>query len=225
MNIQDWSLQIQDSLSTLWGQFLNFIPDLLGAILLLVVGLIIAAIIERVVERLVYILRVDHVLKKLGARPYFDRANVKLNIGHFLGRFTYWFIVLAFILAASEVLNFFALSSFLKDVLLYIPNVIVAALILLAGLVAANFVRRLVVASINGAKLHHAHGIGTLTWWVIFVFGFLAALQQLGIAETIITAVISGFVAMLAIAGGLAFGLGGKEHAKRFLDNIQKDTK
>lgn len=220
MQVQDWVVASQNSLLNLWDQVLSFLPDLLGAIILLIIGLIVASILARIVERIVYFLRIDSALRKLGAEGYFHRANIKLNVGHFLGQFTYWFIVIAFILAASEVLNFFALSSFLRDVLLYIPNVIVAALILLAALVAANFVRRLVVAAINSAKLNHANGVGALSWWVIFVFGFLAALQQLGIAEALITAIISGAVAMLALAGGLAFGLGGKDNAKRFLDNL-----
>jgi hypothetical protein len=223
--VQDWILVIQDSLTALWEQVLSFLPSLIGAILILIVGLIVASILERISERILYYLRIDSALKKLGAHTYMERANINLNTGHFIGRFVYWFVVIAFVLAASDILGFYALSTFLGAVLFYIPNVIVAALILLVALVAASFVRRLVVASINSAKLHHADGIGTLAWWVIFVFGFLAALQQLGIAETIITAIISGFVAMLALAGGLAFGLGGRDSAKKFLDDLGRGMK
>lgn len=209
----------------LWDQVLAFLPSLIGAILILIVGLIVAAILERIGERIIYYLRIDSALKKLGAHRYLERANINLNAGHFIGKFIYWFVVIAFVLAASDILGFFALSSFLAEVLFYIPNVIIAALILLAALIAANFVRRLVVSAINSTKLHHAEGIGSLVWWVIFIFGFLAALQQLGIAETIITAIVSGFVAMLALAAGLAFGLGGRDHARKFLDDLGKGMK
>jgi len=223
MVVENWLGVVQGSLQGLWGQFLSFLPNLLGAIIILIVGLIVAAILDKIVERIIYYIRLDDALRKMGVESYFQRANMKLNVGHFVGKFVYWFVVIAFILAASDTLGFFALSAFLSDVLFYIPNVIIAVLILLAALVAANFLKRLIVASVRSANLNHASSLGTLTWWIIAVFGFLAALNQLKIGEALITAIVSGFVAMLAIAGGLAFGLGGKEQAGKFLANLNKE--
>jgi len=212
-----WFDVTSQSLQALWEQILNFLPELLGALLVLIVGLIVAAILERIVERVVFYLKVDSLLKKAEIEQYFERANIKLNVGKFLGKLVYWFILLAFLLAASDILNFAAFSTFLKQVIAYIPNVIIAVLIMLAALVVANFLRSLVIASVSSAKLSHARGLGMLTWWVVVVFGFLTALPQVGVNILIIQYLVFGLIAMIAIAGGLAFGLGGKEHASRVL--------
>jgi len=100
-----------------------------------------------------------------------------------------------------------------------------AILIMFATLVAANFLRRLVAASVASAKMAHAKGLSALSWWVVFIFGFFAALAQVGVASRTLETLITGLIAMLALAGGLAFGLGGKEHASRFLDKIREDMR
>lgn len=224
MTFQDFAVTTVESLRALWGTVLGFVPNLIGAIVVFVVGLVVAAVLERLAERIVYFLKLDVLLRRAGVEPYFEQANIKLNIGHFIGKVVYWFIAIVFLIAASDILKFAAFSYFLRDTLIpFIPNVLVAVLIVLASLVAANFLRRLVVASVNGARMHHAKGLGTLTWWVVFVFGFLSALLQVGVAVGIINTLITGIIAMLAIAGGLAFGLGGKERAARFLDKLSSD--
>jgi hypothetical protein len=212
------------SLQALWATVLAFLPNLIGALLVLIIGLIVAAVLERLVERVIYYLKLDTLLRRAGVEPYFERAGIRLNLGHFVGKLIYWFIVIVFLLAASDILNFAAFSMFLRDILIpFLPNVLVAVLIVLASLVAANFLRRLVVASISGARMNHAKGLGTLTWWVVFVFGFMTALMQVGVAVGIINTLITGLIAMLALAGGLAFGLGGRDRAARFLDRMSSD--
>lgn len=224
MVVQSWLDVLVSSLQNLWLQVTGFLPELLGALVVLIVGLIVAAVLERVAERLVYYLKVDMVLRRLGVEVYLQRANLQLNAGHFLGQVVYWFLLIAFLLAASDILGFFALSEFLRQVLAYIPNVVVAALIMLATLIVANFLRGLVRATVQSAKLHGAKALGTLTWWVVFVFGLLAALVQLGIAVSIINTLVTGLIAMLALAGGLAFGLGGRDYAMRLLERLRAEV-
>lgn len=221
--LQNWIDVVVSSLTNLWAQFLGFLPALIGALVIFIVGLIVASVLERIAERIIYYLKIDSLLRKLGVQVYFDRANVQLNVGHFIGRVIYWFIAIAFLLAASDILGFSSLSSFLQTVLNYIPQVLVGILIVLATLVAANFLKRLVTVSVSGAHLRHAKGLGALTWWVVFIFGFLTALTQVGVAAGIINTVITGFIAMLAIAGGLAFGLGGRDRAGRFLNWLSEE--
>jgi hypothetical protein len=117
-----------------------------------------------------------------------------------------------------------ALSVFLRDVLAYMPNIVVAVLIMLAAVVLANLVRRVVIASVLSARLHAAHFLGTLAWWSLVVFGILAALVQLDIAVAIINTVITGIIAMIALAGGIAFGLGGRDYAAHLLKKLQEQT-
>ena len=100
----------------------------------------------------------------------------------------------------------------------------IAVLIMLAGVVVASFGAKLIRASVLAARLHSAHFLGALTKWAVLVFAFLAALSQLGIAGALVNTLIMGFVAMLAIAGGLAFGLGGKDVAAAWLEKLREEA-
>lgn len=222
MLVQNWTDVVISSLQGVWAQVISFLPALIGALVVFIVGLIIAGALRSLVERGIRFLKVDAALSKLGVQPYFERANLRMDSGRFFGQLVFWFLVIAFFLAASDILGFFALSAFLRDVLLYIPNILIAVLILLATVVVANFLRGLVKASVMGAKLHAGKFLASLTWWVTVVFGFLTALVQLGIGIAIIQTLVTGFIAMLAIAGGLAFGLGGKDYAAHLVDKMRK---
>lgn len=223
MVIESWLNVLRASLQNLWLTVANFLPSLIGALAVFIVGLIVAAVLDKLVERLIYYLKLDALLRKLGVEQVVERANMKLNSGKFLGRLVYWFFVIAFLLAASDILGFFTLSNFLKDVLNYVPNILVAVLILLAALLLANFLRGLVRAAVMSAGLHNARGLGAVAWWVVMIFGLLTALVQLGVAVSIINTLITGLIAMLALAGGLAFGLGGKDSAAEALRAVREE--
>ena len=224
MVIQNWTDVVVGSLLNVWMQFWGFVPNLLVALLILILGLIVAAGLGALVEKLFEGLKLDSFLEKVGLKPYFERAGLRLRGAFFLGRLIYWFVAIAFLLAVSDSLGLSALSGFLNSVLAYLPNVIAAVLIMLAAIVLGNFVRRIVMASVMSAKLHAAHFLGTLTWWAIVVFGFLTALSQLNIATAIIQSIVTGFIAMLALAGGLAFGLGGRDYAAYLLNRLRERT-
>lgn len=223
MTVEQWVAVINESLQNVWVQLLSFLPDLIGAIIVLIVGLVVAAGLEKLVERVVYHIKIDSLLRKLGVESYMHRADMELNTGYFLGKVVYWFMVIVFVLAASDILGFTALSAFLGQVLLYIPQVIVAFLIVLAAVIVAGFLKKLVSGSVMASKMHAGKFLGSLTWWVVVVFGLLASVSQLGVASEIINTVITGFIVMLALAGGLAFGLGGKDVAKIILEKGYKD--
>ena len=176
------------------------------------------------VEKVLESLRLNTLVNKTGVDEYFKRGGLELNVARFFGRLTYWFIVIAFFLAAADILRFTALSGFLQSVLLYIPRIAVAVLILLTAIVVANFLKAVVRASVMGAKMHSAKFLGALTWWSVVVFGLLAALSQLGIAVTIINIILTGFVVMVALAGGIAFGLGGKDYASHLIGRLRDEV-
>jgi len=222
MVVQNWLDVVVGSLQRLWIGSVEVLGNLIGAILILIVGLIVASGIAALVERVVALIQIDKALTSLGLQEYFDRAGMKINSGKFFGRIAYWFLVVVFLLAAADVLGFYTLSNFLKEVLFYIPNVVVAALIILASVVVGHFLRGLVRASVKSAKLHASNFLGSLTWWAVVIFGLLAALSQLGVAVAIINALVTGFIAMIAIAGGLAFGLGGKEYANDLIRKLRE---
>lgn len=224
MVVQSWTDVVVGSLQNLWWGVVNYLPNLIGAFVVLVIGLIVAAGLGALVEKILEAVRLDTFLEKIGLKPIFDRAGLKLRAAYFFGKLVYWFVIVAFLLAVADSLQLYALSEFLTAVLNYLPNVIAAVLIMLAALVLAHFLRRLVTASVMSAKLHSGPFLGTVTWWAIVVFGFLTALAQLNIAAEIIQTIVTGFIAMLALAGGLAFGLGGKDYANHLLNKLKDRT-
>lgn len=224
MVIQSWTDVVVGSLQNLWWGFMAFIPNIVGAIVVLIIGFIVAAGLAALVEKILESVRLDSFLEKIGLKPVFERASLKIRAAYFFGRLIYWFVIIAFLSAIANSLGLYPLSGFLVSIWNYLPNVIEAVLIMLAALVLAHFLRRVVTASVMSAKLHSGPFLGSLTWWAITVFGFLAALAQLNIATAIIETIITGFIAMLALAGGLAFGLGGKDYANHLLGKLKDRT-
>jgi len=223
MTLETWVTTLYSALLATWEKVVGFLPELIGAIIILIIGWVVASGLGKLVERLIFFLKIDNLLRQVGVEQFLTRGNIRLNAGHFFGQLVYWFFIVVFLLAASDILGFDELSIFLNSVLSYIPNVIVAALILLAALIVANFVRGLIRASVMGAKLHAAKALGTIAWWGVTIFGLLAALLQLGIVPQVINTLITGLVAMLALAGGLAFGLGGKDHANQWISRLKDE--
>lgn len=224
MFVQTWADVISFTFQNLWSGFMLFLPNFLSAVVILIIGLVIAAGIAKVIEKLVDALKLDRLLEQLGLGKIFERADLRIDSGHFLGVLVQWFFVIITLLAVSDILKLNAFSDFLTQVLLYVPNIVIAVLIMLAGVVTAAFSAKLVRASVLASRLHSAHFLGALTKWSILIFSFLAALSQLGVAGALVNTLIMGFVAMLAIAGGLAFGLGGRDVAAAWLEKIKEEV-
>lgn len=224
MTVQSWVEATINSLQNLWAGVFNFLPSLIGALIVVIIGLIIASGLRALIERIINALKIDSLLKKIGLSSFFERTNLQVNAGKFLGLLVYWFLVIVFVLAATDILGLFGVSMFLRDILAYIPNIIIAVLIMLAAIVLANFLKSLITVSVISAKLHASKFLGTLAWWTIIIFGFLTTLVQLGIAATILNTLITGLIAMIALAGGIAFGLGGKDYAAYLLEKLRKET-
>jgi hypothetical protein len=168
--------------------------------------------------------KLDTFLVHLGLAPHFERAGLRLRGARFLGQLVFWFIAIAFLRAASDGLGLGALSDFLRSVVAYMPNVFAGVLIMLASVVLANFLKRVISSSVLSARLHAAQFLGTLSWWSVVVLGFLATLQQLQVGVAIINIMVTGLIAMLALAGGLAFGLGGREYAAYLIGKLRNHT-
>ncbi|MDO8743233.1 MAG: hypothetical protein Q7J30_01585 [Candidatus Azambacteria bacterium] len=224
MFVQTWADVIRFTLQNLWTGFVMFLPNFLGALVIFFVGLVIAAGISKIVEKLVDALKLDRLLEQFGLGKVLERADLRLDSGRFIGVLVQWFFIVVTLLAVSDILKLEAFSGFLNQVLLYVPNILIAVLIMLAGVVMAAFLSKLVRASVLAARLHSAHFLGALTKWSVLVFAFLAALSQLGIAGALVNTLIMGFVAMLALAGGLAFGLGGRDVAAAWLEKLKSEV-
>lgn len=222
-SVQTWGEAITISLLGLWERFVNFLPALVGAVLVFVAGWIVAVALGKVVEHIVKMIRVDEMMEKAGTKGRFKKAGVELNLAKFFGGLVKWFLVLVFLMAATDILKLTQVTSFLNSIVLYLPNVVVAAIILAVAFLVGNFVFAVVKGSTKVAGIVSATLLGTIAKWAIVVFGFLAALIQLGVATSLINTLFIGFVAMLALAGGLAFGLGGKDEAAAILRKLRQE--
>lgn len=221
MVIQSWADVLVASFQTWWGAFVNFLPNFLGALVVFLIGLIIAAGLALLVSKFINAIKLDKLLAKVGVDKFCERAGWKLNSGKFLGELVRWFIILIFLLAAADILKLTAISSFLQSVVMYIPNIVIAIIIMLAAIIVADFSASLVKGTIKGANLYASNFLSSLTRWIILIFGFLTALIQLGIGVTIINTIVTGIFAMIAIAGGIAFGLGGKDYAGHLIEEFR----
>lgn len=224
MILTTWADVVANSLANLWLGIASFLPNLFGALVILLVGLIVAAALGTVVEKILDAIKIDQMLAKVGIDTHVTRGGLRLRAAYFAGQIVRWFFVVVFVLAAADTLQLYALTSFLRDVLSYLPNVIVAALILVASLAIANIVARIIAASVAASRLQGAGFLSTIAWWAIVIFGVFAALLQLNVAAAIVQTLVTGVIAMLALAGGLAFGLGGRDYAAHLLEKFRKST-
>ncbi|HYX48304.1 MAG TPA: hypothetical protein VE843_01070, partial [Ktedonobacteraceae bacterium] len=215
--IQDWGTAIFNALSNAVNLILTFIPRLIGFLVILIVGLIIAALVARALTFLLRKVGFDRMSDRIGLTRFEQRMGVKMDAAGMLGRIVYWFIVLIFLVPAADALGVPAVSNILNELVAYIPNVFVAILVLFLGALAATVVADLVRGAIASANIGNPNIFAGIARWTIIGFAALIALEQLNIAPALINELFGAFVAAVAIAFGLAFGLGGQDAARRWL--------
>jgi hypothetical protein len=221
--LQDWGNSLADAWSMIWDRIVNFFPNVLGAFLILLIGWIVAVLLERLVDQLLRVIGVQGLSEKSKIEDALKKMNVKKDLSGLLAALVKWIVLIVVLLSAAQTLNLPTVADFFTRVLSYVPEVVSAAAILLIGVGLANFLSSVVDSVARGTDLGYADLIATLTKYAIIIFAFLAALVQLGVATVLIQTLFTGFVAFAAIAAGLAFGLGGQESARDFLDKLQKD--
>ncbi|MBU1727775.1 hypothetical protein KKA39_00450 [Patescibacteria group bacterium] len=220
-----WGDVFNASLQDLWWGFIQFAPKLIVAIIFLIVGWILGNLVAKAFEHVVGALKVDKLLQSVGADDFFKKAGVTLNTGYFIGQVVKWFIIIVFLLPSLNLVGLEYISSFLRDdVLGFLPRVIVAALILVVAAIVANALSKTVNASAKAINLRSANMLGSVTKYAVWIFASIIALGQLGVAPAYMQILFAGIIGMLAIAGALAFGLGGKDAAARLLSKIGEDV-
>ena len=218
-NIIPFSEVVTNSLINLWDSVIGFAPELIGAFIILILGIIIAPIFGGIVKKLVKLTKIDTLSEKTGLSNTFENLGLRFTFSDVIGKLVKWFFLIAFLIAAMDVLNWASVTDFLKEIMLYIPNVIVAVIILAVGLIASQFIKKAVITGLKTTgSIKNPELLGNIAQWSLVVFATLAALLQLGIAERLIEILFAGVIITLA----LSFGLGGKEKAARLLDRFDK---
>lgn len=218
MQVYSFAQVVQITMLDLWGRIVSILPDLIGAVIIVIFGFIIAPLLGGLVKKFIDLLKIDQLSQKVGVNDMFQGYSNNFSISLLIGRLVKWFFVLAFTMAAAEVLGWDRVTVFLNEIIFYIPQVLVAIVILVLSIIAGKFFEAIVVRSLMGSNtpVDKPEVLGSITRWSFMIFGALAALIQLGIAPSLIQILFSGIVLALA----LAFGLGGRKKAEEILDKV-----
>lgn len=207
----------------LWDGIIRSSISVIVAIVIFIIGWVVASIVEKLIAQLFKAVMVDKALKSAGVEEALSRGGVHLDSGMFFGGLVKWFLIVIVLMASLEVVGLTQVNDFLRAVVSYLPNVIVAALVLLVAAVLANTVDRVVTSSAKSAGISSSGFLGGVSRWAIWIFAIITALSQLGIGAQLMLTFLQGLVYMLAIAGGLAFGLGGKDAAARYIERLREE--
>ena len=215
---------LQQSFADLWYAVVQFLPAILAAVIIFIIGWIVGMVAYRVVDQVVKILRIDDALRAAGLNEMAREAGFTLNPGAFLGTLVQWFVVIVFLVAALDVLGLTQVTIFLQQVvLLYLPQVFVAVLILILAAIVAEAVKNVVSSSARAAGAHSGNLAGSVAKWAIWITAVMAVLNQLGVATEFVQTLFTGLVVAVSLAFGLAFGLGGKEAATRTIEKVRSE--
>jgi hypothetical protein len=207
------------SLTGALADFMAFIPKLLGALVILLVGWLIAKAVQALVTKGLQVVRFNQIADRAEIDQFLVRAGVHADPASVVGRLAYWFLMLIFFVAAFSALGLPQVSGVLEQIIGFIPNLVVALVILLLGALAANFVANLVRGTTGTARVGDPDLLATIARSAILVFAVLMAFDQLEIAPTIVNTLWMALIGMVAVAGALAFGLGGRDLAGRLLED------
>lgn len=219
---------LSDSGAALTSSFENiaagiylFAPRIIIAILILVLGWVIGAFLERAVREVLRSLKMDRALSNVGVDELVSHTGMQLDSGSFIGGLIKWFIIAVFLVAAVNVLGLVELNVFLNVIVLsFLPNIIISALVLMVAAVLSDATQRLVYFSAKGTGVKSAHLLGLIAKWSIWIFALLVVMNQLNIGAEFAQILFTGIIFMVALAGGLAFGLGGRDWAAGILERV-----
>ena len=220
--VLDWYEITVESVQDLVAGLVNFIPELAGALVVFFVGWFVAVIVGRIVADVLKRVRFNQIFERGNWKSALAKADVKVDPAGFIGAVFKWILTIVFLLAAVEILGLDQVAVFLQGVLAYLPNVIAAALIFVVAVIIADIVEKVLRAAVESTQVGYGHLVGVIVRWSIWIFAIIAILSQLGVAPVLLQTVFTGLVALVVLAGGIAFGLGGKDVAGEVLRDIDR---
>ncbi len=198
-----------------------FMPNLFGGLLILIVGFLIGGIVKQLIMTVVTFAKIDLLFHKTKLIKK-EEVTIWTEV---LSEILKWMLIVVFLVPALEVWGLSRATTVVNQILFYLPNVVVAVVIAFVGILAANLTADLVRHSVKTMGSTASNSLAVFTRWTIMFFTILVVLNQLGVAQDLIRILFTGIVVMLSLAGGLAFGLGGKESAKEILDELKSKLK
>lgn len=223
---QSWAGVFRSSLENVWFGFANFVPHLIVAILIFVLAWVLGSLLGRAVRELFLTIKLDRLLDSVGLDDMAKKAGINFSASAFLGAVVRWFVIIVGLIIALDIVGLQDLTGILTGIVTgFLPKVVVACIVLIAAAYLSRFVSGVVSAGARSVDAgRHSTMFATVAKYAIWIFAFIIALSQLGIGAALFQTLFTGAVLMLAIAGGLAFGLGGKDAAARTVDHLSKEV-
>jgi hypothetical protein len=210
-----------------WNAFttkiMTFLPMLIGAIIIFIVGLIIAKLIKVGVVKILRLVRFDSAAEKTGIKDFLRKGDITKASSEIIGVLIYWFVMILVIIASLDALGLPIVSDMLNDIFLYIPNVVAAIIVLILGILFGNLVSAVVRTAASNVGLSTSEGLSKMALYAIIFFAGSIALLQLGIGNEIVAAAFIIIFGAAALALAIAFGLGGKDAAAEYLKKCMED--
>lgn len=222
-SVTTWWDSITWAVSDAWAKILSFLPNLIGAFVIILIGLLVAWVLKWIVVQVLNAIRLQVLSDRVKFTDVLSRMGVKQTVSELLGNLVKWVVIIVFLLPALEVLGLPQVSDVLSQVLGYLPSVVIAGFLVFVGIVIADIVAHVIKATAVTIGTTTAQILASVARYAILVFVALAALVQLGVATNLLLTLFTGFVGMIAIAGGIAFGLGGKDAAADLIKKIRED--
>lgn len=210
---------------SLYPSIINSAISLFAAVIVFMVGWLVAIVVKLLLEYALSKIQIKEWLNKAGLGKYVEDFVWEERFDKILAQIVFYLILIVFLMTSFDILGLSIINSFIRDIVNYIPKAVTGGLILLAGFLFAELTRKVLVGALRGLEKKSANSVSVFIKWSIIIFAFLAALNQWGVAVDIINALFMGVVMFVALAGGLAFGLGGQEIAKEVLEDIRRHLK
>ncbi|OGD87633.1 hypothetical protein A2870_03090 [Candidatus Curtissbacteria bacterium RIFCSPHIGHO2_01_FULL_41_11] len=222
MSVEDLSIAVTSVVINAIADFVNFIPALVGGLVVLVIGLVLGAVAYRLVIGVLKAVQLEKFLSKYGITSVEGRD---IEWSEVLAEITRWAIIVVFLIPTFQAWRLDSVNVVLNRVVFYVPNVIVSVVLAIVGLVFSKLAYRVAKGASHSLGRTLSHAVGITAQWSITVFVAFLVLHQLGVGQELLRILFGGIVAMIAIAGGLAFGLGGQTTAREILESVWEKFK
>lgn len=210
------------SLTSFWTRLAAFIPQLLAALLLLFIGWIVAKLIRAAFNKFLGVIRFDQLAQKSGVESFLKYGELEVSLSKILAELVYWLVMLVVIILVSDSLGLSKVTELFHKVALYIPNIIIAIIVLVFGTLLARAINRVVFAYLKNIGVEGALTISTLSEYAIQIFVVFVALEQLNIGTQLLTTAFAIGFGAVCLALAIAFGLGGKDWAADVIYRLMK---
>jgi hypothetical protein len=218
----DWNILILDPIRQMFTRIMAYLPVLLGALIILIVGWIIAKSIKKLVSWLLKSVHFDTLADRSGMSEILRKGDLDISARDLVSNIVYWLIIVMVLVMTVDALGLPKASDVLASLFAYIPKVIAALLVLIVAMFLANFVSGIVRTASANANFPRPGVLAGISRWSIIIFAVTIALEQLGIAPILVTATFNIVIAGISLAFALAFGLGGKDTAARYLEELRQ---